>query len=307
MEALLTSETSVCFNETTLRILMMGGSAHLWNVGLLQRNYLWPWWWRHWVSLKRRSASTRLHQGPDDGGSAYVWNVGLLQGNYSQNPDDGRHCVPLKHRSASTRLLIRALMMEAVRTSETSVCFNKTTHQDPDVVGSAHLWNVGLLQRDYSSGSWWWEAVRTSETSVYFDETTQLSIPEGWYVMFMLAGLRTWNSVSTQLVWIVDSNYKMLILRTEILHPRTSAGSKHQMLMCYIDHAVPARGRQLSPSQRPLSHPWDKCQEFCHMDHWWALNFWHSLEFGQRTICSVTAVLHWEYLTSLPNCIRKFA
>jgi hypothetical protein len=60
MEAVRTSETSDCFNETTLRILMMGGSAHLWNVGLLQRNYSQdPDDGRQCAPLKRRYTSTR--------------------------------------------------------------------------------------------------------------------------------------------------------------------------------------------------------------------------------------------------------
>jgi hypothetical protein len=44
-------------------------------------------------------------------------------------------------------------------------------HQDPDDGGSTHLCDIGILQRDYSLGSWWWEAVLNSETSICFNET----------------------------------------------------------------------------------------------------------------------------------------
>jgi hypothetical protein len=57
-----------------------------------------PWWWRQHVPLKRRSTIILHGSTPDDGGSTYLWNVGR-QLFYTAVP----------------------LMMEAARTSETSV------------------------------------------------------------------------------------------------------------------------------------------------------------------------------------------
>jgi hypothetical protein len=76
-----------------------------------------PWWWRQYAPLKRQGFI------PDDGGSTHLWNV----------------------RDES-------LMMEAVRTSQTSGMnpwwwrqYAPLKRQGfiPDDGGSTHLWNVG--------------------------------------------------------------------------------------------------------------------------------------------------------------------
>jgi hypothetical protein len=106
-----------------------GGSTHLWNVGR-QSFYTavhlrrQSWWWWQYAPLKRRSTI-------------------ILHGSKSQKT---------------------YLMMEAVRTSETSVD-NHFTRQyisegSPDDGGSMHLWNVGR-QSFYTPvhlrrQSWWW-------------------------------------------------------------------------------------------------------------------------------------------------------
>jgi hypothetical protein len=96
MEAVRTSETSFHFNVTTRCYIKV------------------HWWWRQYGPLKRRSTSTWLHGAtsrcPDYGGSTDLWNVGPLQ----------LDCMVL-HQGA--------LMMEAVRTSETSVNINVTTRR----------------------------------------------------------------------------------------------------------------------------------------------------------------------------------
>jgi hypothetical protein len=84
-----------------------------------------PWWRKQQAPLKRRSTSSRLH------------------GAISQKV-----------------VLLRTMMMEAISTSETSVYFYETTRrsisescltQDHDDRGNKHLWNVGLLLRDYTA------------------------------------------------------------------------------------------------------------------------------------------------------------
>jgi hypothetical protein len=216
MEAVRSSETSVCSNETTQRCIRLitliddGGSTVLWNVGLL-RDYTAlykadhpEWWWRQYGPLKRRSTPTRLHSAVsgwspwlmmeavrfsetsvysnettrrcirlitliDDGGSTVLWNVGLLQRDYTalyqtDHPDWWwRQYGPQKRRSTQTRLHSAVsgwspwLMMEAVRSSETSVYSNETTRRCIRLItliddgGSTALWNVGLLKRDYTA------------------------------------------------------------------------------------------------------------------------------------------------------------
>jgi hypothetical protein len=129
MEALLTSVTSA-YSETTRRYIPEdsdrfhdGGRTHLWNVDLLQHNYTRRYipeglWWMQYAPLKRRSTPTWLQ----------------------------------------TALYPRRVMMDAVRTSETSV-YSKSS-------------------RCYIPESLMMEVVRTSETSVY-PESTRRYIPEG--------------------------------------------------------------------------------------------------------------------------------
>jgi hypothetical protein len=77
-----------------------GGSTYLWNVG------------RHLFYTAvhpRRQIRVRLTHSPDDGGSTYLWNVGRHLFYTAVHP----------RRQIWVRLI--ALMMEAARTSETSV------------------------------------------------------------------------------------------------------------------------------------------------------------------------------------------
>jgi hypothetical protein len=175
MEAVRTSEMSVYLTRLPSGRPDDGGSAHLWNVGLFnETTNRTPWWWGQCVPLKCRFTLTRLPPGrPDNRGSAHLWNVGLLERDHHQD----------------------ALIMVAVRTSEMSVYFNKTTIRTPwwwrqcvplkcrstwtrlpsgrpDNGGSVYLWNVGLLERDYHQDALIMGAVRTSEMSVYLNEIT---------------------------------------------------------------------------------------------------------------------------------------
>jgi hypothetical protein len=132
-------------------------------------------WWRQYEPLKRQSTSTILYGAvEDDGGSTAIWNI-------------------RPHQRDHKALLA---MMEAVRTSETSVYFNNligrrgrwwrqyghlkhpSTSARPqsaigDDGGSTNLWNVGLLKQSYTAPWKMMEAVRPSETSVHVNETTK--------------------------------------------------------------------------------------------------------------------------------------
>jgi hypothetical protein len=82
-----------------------------------------------------------------------------------------RRSIPEDCNPHTRRITQCSLMMEAVRTSETSVYNNETTRRSiPE--------DCNLHTRRITQCSLMMEAVRTSETSVYYNETTRRSIPE---------------------------------------------------------------------------------------------------------------------------------
>jgi hypothetical protein len=137
MEAVRTSETSVD-NQFTRQYIPEdnselirddGGSTHLWNVGrqsiytaVYPRRQFWthPWWWRQYAPLKRRSTIN-------------------LHGSVSQKT-----------------ILNSSLMMEAVRTSETSVD-NQFTRQYIPEDNSEHELTCSLAVRPFLSNRYFWK------------------------------------------------------------------------------------------------------------------------------------------------------
>jgi hypothetical protein len=95
---------------------------------------------------------------------------------------------PLKRRSTII-LHGQSLMMEAARTSETSVD-NYFTRPIPDDGGSTNLWNVGR-QLFYTAHPWWWRQhvpLKRRSTIILHGSTFQKTI-----LNFILAAVRTWN------------------------------------------------------------------------------------------------------------------
>jgi hypothetical protein len=194
MEAARTSETSVD-NYFTRPIPDDGGSTYIWNVGPQLFYTAHPWWWTQHESLKRRSIilhgpslmmeAARTSETsvdyyftrpiPDDGGSTNLWNI-VRQLFYTAHPWWWRQHEPLKRRSTII-LHGTSLMMEAARTSETSV-ENYFTRPIPDDGGSTYLWNVGRLLF-YTAHPWWWrqhEPLKRRSTIILHGSTSQKTI-----------------------------------------------------------------------------------------------------------------------------------
>jgi hypothetical protein len=115
-----------------------------------------------WEGLHRDCSGTAPAR-PNDRGSKHLWNVGLLQQDYT---------APHPRRLSSSFII---LMMETVRTSETSVYFNETTRRYTRIPEGCHL----------HSSSWWWRQYerlkrRSTSTRLYGAVCQKAAIFKNW-------------------------------------------------------------------------------------------------------------------------------